>query len=260
MNDPIRLEWPSEAHARLVLARPERRNALGHDELKGLDRATEVLARREPRVVSIVAEGSTFGVGGDIKAFADALDRNDMERWLRDAGSHLKPAMARLRALDAAVVVGVQGAAAGGTLGLVWAADHVIAADDLRINLAYARLGGSPDAGTSWFLPRLVNPLRAFELFALTPTLDAQQALHHGLVNRVVPVVDLRSSVDAVVQQLLNVPPRSLANIKRLLRESQRNDLERQLFLEFEAFVDAVDAPEFRDRVRAFSSTGSTSR
>jgi 2-(1,2-epoxy-1,2-dihydrophenyl)acetyl-CoA isomerase len=125
---------------------------------------------------NIVGEGTSFGVGGDIQSFGDALDQGAMEAWLREAIGHFNTAIGGLRALDAAIVVGIQGPVAGGTLGLVWACDHVIAAD----TLTYARLGGSPDGGTSWFLPRLVNHLQAFELFTLTPTLDAQQACNWG--------------------------------------------------------------------------------
>jgi len=252
MNETVRLEWPDNGHARIVLARPDKRNALRHEELESLARVTEILAKREPRVVSIVGEGTSFGVGGDIHEFSAALDRGQMERWLRDAGTHLNAAISRLRGLDAAVIVGIQGPVAGGTLGLVWAANHVIAADNLQLNLAYARLGASPDAGTSWFLPRLLNPLRAFEMFALTPTLNAEQALNWGLVNRVVPTLDVSGAVDEVAQQLLKVPPQSLKNFKKLLSRSQEASLESQLYEEIEAFVLSVAQPEFSEKVTSF--------
>lgn len=252
MNETVRLEWPDDGYARIVLARPDKKNALRHEELRGLARVTEILAKRAPRVVSILGEGTSFGVGGDIYEFADALDRGQMERWLRDAGNHLNAAITRLRALDAAVIVGIQGPVAGGTLGLVWNADHVIAADNLQMNLAYARLGASPDAGTSWFLPRLVNPLRAFEMFALAPTLNAEQALNWGLVNRVVPTLDVAMVVNKVVQQLLTIPPQSLKNIKRLLHRSLNASLESQLYEEIEAFVLSVEQPEFAEKVTRF--------
>lgn len=248
----VRLEWPTPDHGRIVLARPERRNALGHHELKALDRATEVLAQRHPRVVSILGEGPSFGVGGDIDAFRLALEDGNMEGWLREAGQHLKPAIARLRALDAAVVVGLHGAVAGGSLGLAWTADHIVAADNVTISLAYASLGVSPDAGTSWFLPRLTGPLRAFELLTLRPTIDARQAHAWGLVNDVVPLAGLTEAVDRVVARLLAIPVQSLLNIKRLLRASPEASLEQQLFQEFEGFVEATAQPEFPQRVQAF--------
>ena len=252
MTQTIRLERPSADHARLVLARPERRNALRIEELQALAQAAASLLQDPPRVLSIVGEGTSFGVGGDIQSFGDALDEGAMEAWLREAIGHFNAAIEGLRALDAAIVVGIQGPVAGGTLGLVWSADHVIAADNLSLNLAYARLGGSPDGGTSWFLPRLVNPLRAFELFTLTPTLDAQQACSWGLVNRVVPASELPAAVDAVVARWLAVPPQSLRNFKRLLKASAGNPLQTHLLEEIEGFVQAGEQPEFVDKVRAF--------
>lgn len=252
MTETIRLERPSGEHARLVLARPERRNALRMQELKALAQATASLLQDPPRVLSIVGEGASFGVGGDIASFGEALAQGAMEAWLREAIGHFNAAIGGLRALDAAIVVGIQGSVAGGTLGLVWAGDHVIAADNLSLNLAYARLGGSPDGGSSWFLPRLVNPLRAFELFTLTPTLDAHQARSWGLVNQVVPATDLMAAVDTVVAKWLAVPPQSLRNFKRLLTASANHTLQRHLREEIEGFVQAGQQPEFAERVKAF--------
>ena len=139
-------------------------------------------------------------------------------------------------------------------MGLVWAADHVIAAEDLRINMAYARLGGSPDGATSWFLPRLVNPLRAFELFSLSRTLDAQLALEWGLVNKVVTTKDLSNSVGEISKKLSEVPLTTLKNFKRLIRNSMNNDLASHLNQELLGFKAASKQPEFIERVKLFLS------
>ena len=251
-TEAIRLESAAPGHTRLVLANPARRNALGIPELSALAEAVNALRAAPPKVLSIVAEGGSFGVGGDLQAFGQAVDQGRITTWLGEAVSHFNVAIEGLRALDSAIVVGVQGAAAGGTLGLVWAADHVIVAEDLKINLAYARIGGSPDGGTSWFLPRLVNPLRAFELFTLCPTLDAQRALQWGLANQVVPAAGLGAAVDGVAARWLDVPDVSLRNFKRLLRDSQAQALAPHLAQELRGFVEAGAQPAFATKVRAF--------
>jgi 2-(1,2-epoxy-1,2-dihydrophenyl)acetyl-CoA isomerase len=115
-----------------------------------------------------------------INAFSKAISQDHLENWLRTAIGHFNSAISQLRNLDAAIVVGVQGASAGGALGLIWCANHVILSEDASISMAYAKLGGSPDGGTSWLLPRLVNPLRAFEMFTLMSSLKAKQALDWG--------------------------------------------------------------------------------
>lgn len=252
MTETIQLLRPSDAHARIVLNRPARRNALGLEELHGLARVVEALAARPPRVVSIVAEGPAFSVGGDIRAFADALDADAMEPWLREGIGQFNIAIEGLHALDAAIVAGAQGAAAGGALGLLWAADHVIVAEDVAIVLAYSRLGGSPDGGTSWSLPRRVGPLRAFEMFSLSPRIDGARAVDWGLANRAVPATALRDEVDRVVDAWLGVPPQTLRGFKQLLREAPTRALGSHLTEEREAFVRAGRQPEFVERVRTF--------
>jgi len=251
-NDSVRLEYPDAQHARLVMARPGRRNALGIPELRDLAEIVGTLRAAPPKVLSIVADGPAFGVGGDIQAFGQALDRGEVATWLSEAVGHFNQAIEGLRALDTAIVVGVQGAAAGGTLGLVWAADHVIVAEDLQINLAYARIGGSPDGGTSWFLPRLVNPLRAFELFTLCPTLDAPRALQWGLANQVVAVAGLGAAVDDVAARWLRVPEVSLRNFKQLLRDAPTQSLGQHLAQELSSFVLAGESLDFEEKVKGF--------
>jgi len=251
-SEAIRLEHPSPEHAHLVLANSARRNALGIPELRALAQVTAELCSKPPKVLSIVAEGPSFGVGGDLRAFEQALANDSIESWLSEAISAFNQAITQLRSLDSVIVVGVQGAAAGGTLGLVWAADHVIVADNLQLNLAYARIGGSPDGGTSWFLPRLVNRLRAFELFTLTPTLDAEQAVRWGLANRSVPALLLSESVEQVARQWLEVPTVTLRNLKQLMRDSQTSSIASHLEQELRCFLSASKQPEFASRVRSF--------
>jgi 2-(1,2-epoxy-1,2-dihydrophenyl)acetyl-CoA isomerase len=236
------------------MAKPERRNALGLAELERLAEIALSLQRDPPKVLSILAEGLSFGVGGDIQEFGQQLEQGRMHEWLSQAISHFNIAIQGLRDLDSAIVVGVQGAAAGGTLGLIWVADHVIAADNLNLNLAYAKIGGSPDGGTSWFLPRLVNPLRAFEMFTLCPSLDASLAKHWGLVNHVVPLPELPDRVDQVVDQWLDVPNVSLVQFKRLLRQSLGSELSHHLQQEMLGFQLASTQAEFAQRVHGFLS------
>ena len=248
----VRVDWPDAHHACLRLSRPAHHNALGLDELAGLADAASHLTQDCPKVLSILADGPNFGVGGDIAAFAQAMSDLQIDAWLKTAIGHYNRAISQLRALDAAVVVGVQGAAAGGTLGLIWCADHVILAEGASISMAYAKLGGSPDGGTSWLLPRLVNPLRAFELFTLRSGMKAPQALAWWLTNQVVPETELEPAVHAVVTQWCDLPPQSLRNIKQLLRAAPAQDMHTHLMQELEGFVTASQQPEFAHRVRQF--------
>lgn len=251
----VLVNWPSHSHAQLILKRPQRHNALGLDELSGLSEAATFLQKKQPKVLSIIADSPNFSVGGDINEFSEAISKDNIETWLRTAIGYFNNAIKKLRNLDAAIVVGVQGASAGGALGLIWCADHVILSQDASISMAYAKLGGSPDGGTSWLLPRMVNPLRAFEMFTLTSSLKAEQALNWGLANQITTTIELNENVNEVANKWLGLPNQSLKNIKHLLRSSQYHDLETHLAQELEGFVSASKQPEFKLQVMKFSKS-----
>jgi 2-(1,2-epoxy-1,2-dihydrophenyl)acetyl-CoA isomerase len=249
--ETVKLEWPKPGYARITLARPSHHNALRNEELQAIDEATQRVADSDCRVLTIIAEGASFCVGGDVIAFGKALDNNPAA-FIREGGRFVISTISRLRTMDAAVVVGAQGIVAGGGTGFLLAGDMVIAADDLKINLAYIRIGATPDAGVSWFLPRLVGLPKAFELLAFAENVDAEQAIRIGLINRVVAAAGLRTTIEETVDRLLSISPTSLRTIKRLLRSSDSNTLETQLHCEFEAFASAGRSAEFKEGVRRF--------
>ena len=84
------------------------------------------------------------------------------------------------------VIAAVNGTAAGAGVGLVAMADLALCARGSKFNLAYTNAGLTPDAGTSFLLPRIIGAKRTMELLILNRTLLAQQALDWGLVNEVV--------------------------------------------------------------------------
>lgn len=241
----------ADALATIVFDDPASMNAMSAAGIAELNRITErIAAEPRVRVVLMRAEGPAFGAGGDVSSFrpgaADAPDR------LRAAGRELNPMVLRLRALPAIVVTAVHGAVAGGSVGLMCAADLVIAAADTRFNMAYARLGASPDVGNSWFLPRLVGTRKALEWLLLSDTFDADTALSFGLVNRVVPPEQLRAETDNLVARLLAGAHGSQTRIKRLIYQSETTPLAQQLDDEIENFAQSTTTADFAEGVAAF--------
>src|SRR5207302_6516795 len=116
-----------------------------------------------------------FSVGGDLHHFAGALERLPEELDTLIASYHVT--LARLAALPVPVVCAVRGGAAGGGLGLLWCADVVIAAADLRLASGFAQLALSGDGGSTWHLPRLVGMRRAMEFTLGGRVLSAEEAL-----------------------------------------------------------------------------------
>lgn len=238
--------------ATIVLADPENLNALGPAQIAEWNRVTaEVTAAAERvRVLLIRAEGPAFGVGGDLRAFNP--QQGDAAAALRAVGRDLNPAILRLRRLPAIVVTAVHGAVAGGGMGVMNAADIVLAAEGTKFNLAYARIGASPDAGNSWFLPRLVGQRRALEWLLFSENFDAAAALEYGLVNRVVPHAQLEEETKRVVERLLAGPHGSHVRMKRLVYQAETTPLAQQLEDEIEHFAQCAQGPDFAEGVAAF--------
>jgi 2-(1,2-epoxy-1,2-dihydrophenyl)acetyl-CoA isomerase len=116
-----------------------------------------------------------------------ATARGRLPNQLRRMVDSFHLAIERLTSIDAPVVAAVRGGAAGGGLGLLYAADIAVAADDARFAVGYGALGLTADGGNTWFLPRMVGMRRAQELFLLNRRLTAQEALEFGLVSQLAP-------------------------------------------------------------------------
>lgn len=197
---------------RLVLNRPDRRNALSHELVVGL--RTEVLkAGTDPgvRVVVLAGEGIAFCAGGDIAEFVSAAKGGTGRR---DAEA-LADLLAAIAGCPKPVVVRVHGAAFGGGFGLVCAADIAVAGSASRFSLSEARLGLVP-AVISPYVLRALGPRNALAQMLLAEPFDAAEALRLGLVQRVVEDEALDAAMGEIVDALLRNAPGALAAIKRL--------------------------------------------
>lgn len=209
-------------HLRMV--RAQARNAIDVEMALALADGARRLERADGlRAVLISADGPSFTVGGDLPHIAEQSHRLD-----EHLGEMLTPyhdALGRLAVLPAPVVCAVQGAVAGGGLGLVWCADLVLAAEDATFQAGFGQLGLSNDGGTSWWLPRLVGLRRAQEFLLTGRALDAEEALDWGMVTRVVPPDRLAEESHGLALSLARGPTVALANQRRLLREGALHSL-----------------------------------
>lgn len=237
--------------ATIIFDYPATMNAMGCNEVKELSRVTADIADDPSiRVVVIRAEGPVFGAGGDLTQFTPNCP--DTPEQLRAIGRDLNPSILRLRGMPAVVIAAVHGAVAGGSMGTMNAADLVIAAKGTRFNLAYARIGGSPDAGSTWFLPRMVGIRKTLEWMLLSESFDADTALAFGLVNQVVPPEQLRDVTDKMAARLLHGPRETFVRMKRLIYQSCFTPLAQQLDDEIEHFAAVVATPDFAEGIDAF--------
>ncbi len=237
--------------ARVTFNRPDRLNALddalGH-ELAG---AFERFAR-DPvlRVVTVTGAGRAFMAGGDVAAFKAAGER--APEAVRALIGVFHRIIRSIRTMDAIVIAGVHGAAAGGGLGLALACDFVVAAENALFVPAYTKLGTNPDGGTTASVTRLIGPRRALEWLMLGDAMDARAAERLGLVNGVVGNDQLAAEVETLAQRIASGPRQAYASLKRLIDQAPNTSFDAQLDAEREGFVKAAGTRDFREGVTAF--------
>lgn len=205
--------------ATIRLVRPDAGNALDLPTANALRDAVAELASAVDaiHVVVLRADGRLFCAGGDVRAMAAAPDR---PAFVAELAGVLHETLETLRALPVPVVAVVQGAAAGAGVGLLLAADVVLAADHATFVAAYPSVGLSPDCGVSALLPAVVGARRA-ALFLLTGVpVDAATALDWGLVSEVCPAETLDARAGEVVAGIAALPRRAVGEAARLLRRS----------------------------------------
>jgi 2-(1,2-epoxy-1,2-dihydrophenyl)acetyl-CoA isomerase len=235
----------------VTLNRPDKLNSFNeamHGELRlALDR---IEADGSVRAVLLTGAGRGFCAGQDLGDRNVAADRDiDLGATLE---AHYNPLIRRLRALDRPTVCAVNGVAAGAGANLALACDIVLAARSARFIQAFCKIGLVPDTGGTYFLPRLVGEARARGLALLGEPLSAEQAEAWGLVWKCVDDERLLAEARALAQQLAAGPTKGLGLIKRALRASLANDLERQLDLERDLQREAGRSADYREGVSAF--------
>jgi 2-(1,2-epoxy-1,2-dihydrophenyl)acetyl-CoA isomerase len=249
MSDPV-LVSSSGGVTEIRFNRPERLNVLDVELAEGFAAAVaRVMADPSVRVIVVSAEGRAFMAGGDLAHFHRASDKKVAAAQLID------PVHAALKTLAQApqIILGsLKGPVAGGGMSLALGLDLLVAADDATFNLAYARVAASPDCGGSWALPRLVGVRKALEIALLSETIDAAQALHLGLVNRVVPRATLEEETTKLALRLAAGPAVAHGNIKALIRGSFQRDHAAQLDAEARSFAECAATADFTEATDAF--------
>src|SRR5437899_11984857 len=107
-----------------------------------------------------------------------------------------------MRTMPQPVIAAINGAAAGAGMNIALAADIRSAAEEATFGQNFAKVGLFPDYGGTYFLPQLVGPAKAAELFYTGDMIDAKTALSLGLVNHVVPAAQLETAVKTLAQKI----------------------------------------------------------
>ena len=238
-----------EAIATITLNRPEVFNAFNDRLSYELQEALKQVSRdASVRVVVLTGSGKAFCAGQDLKEAA-AVENRSLADSVR---KRYNPLILAMRALPKPIICRLQGVAAGAGCSLALACDLVIASSQASLVEAFINIGLVLDSGSSFFLPRMVGTLKAFELSTLGSKVGAAEALALGLVNRVVAPEDLDAAVAGLAGQYAAAPTRAIGLIKKMLNRSFGSSLEEML--DYEAYCQEIagTTADFREGVQAF--------
>ena len=218
MSDALLLE-PIDGRgvARVTLNRPAIHNAFDEALIAELVDAFGQLARDPAvRVILIAAAGRSFCAGADIAWMRRAAAQDEAAN-LEDA-RRFGQMMQGIYECPRPVVARIQGAAYGGGVGIVAAADIAIASTRARFSVSEAKLGILP-AVIGPYLVNALGPRQARRLALTSSLISAEEALTLGLVQQVVEESALDAAVDRCLDELLQGGPEAQRHIKRLFHE-----------------------------------------
>lgn len=216
MSDGLKVQVRGDV-LELVLERPDVRNALDEALIAALTRALiEDAVAPELRFVVLRGAGPVFCAGADL-AYMQRIARASEAENLADA-TRLGALFTAISGCPRPVVVVVHGAAIGGGVGLVAAADLAIATEGTKFGFTEVRLGIVPGV-ISPFAIRRLGPTVARRLFLTGEIFSAEQALHHGLVDEVCAPAALDAVLAATLERLRVAGPAAQTATKRLVDE-----------------------------------------
>jgi 2-(1,2-epoxy-1,2-dihydrophenyl)acetyl-CoA isomerase len=236
----------------ITLNRPDRLNAfIGHMRRDLAEALEHAGSDRNVRVVVITGAGRAFCAGGDVAFMAELMKRRDAEEFARILGAGRRVILA-IRQMTKPVIASINGPASGAGFNLALACDLRIASTNATFSQSFAKVGLHPDWGGSYFLPRLVTPNKACEMFFLGESIDAAEAARLGLVNQVVAPEELETATMQLAERLRAAPPIALAAAKHAVYMSQAADLEEMLRYETEVQLRCFDSDDGHEGVQAF--------
>ncbi len=234
---------------RIVLNRPERRNAMTPQMQLELIAALEDAEQQDMRVVVLSGAGEAFCSGLDLTVLQSMHDKSPAEH--RNDAERIARLFRTLYELPLPTIAAVHGPAIAGGTGLAMVCDFTLATPAARFGFTEARIGFVP-ALVSAFLALQIGDKRSRDLLLSARLFTAGEAFTLGLVTQVVALDALQSRVDELVQSLLANSPQSLGATKRLLAAQNKSWLDTAITLAMDANAYARDTEDFREGIAAF--------
>lgn len=235
----------------VVMNRPEKRNAMNEDLIRGLAESLHAAAH-DPQVRCVVVrgEGTMFSSGMDFASLgALAVEPSR----LREFRSGVLAAWNLCEEMAKPTIAQIHGGCIGGAMELALACDLRVMASEAVIGLVETRVGLIPDVGGSSRLPSVVGVGRAKEMIMTSKLLDGVEAERIGLVNRVAPAAELDQATQQLVDELLQCAPVAIGLAKRVIDAAAKPALAANLEQEVTVQQICAESEDFAEGARAFA-------
>jgi 2-(1,2-epoxy-1,2-dihydrophenyl)acetyl-CoA isomerase len=241
-----------DSFAVLTLNAPEKLNAMSDEMISEcLCAIDKIKENKEYRALVITGAGSSFSSGADLQTAATNIGKEglNLKQKLEDGFNKL---ILKIKNLNIPVIAAINGPCAGAGMGVALSTDIVIAAEDAYFLQAFVHIGLVPDAGCTWFLPRLVGEAKAKAMMMLGEKISATEAEKMGLVYKVVSTDNLLDDALELAKKMSKGPTTTFNLIKQISNVAMDNNLEEQLNLEATTQNIASKTGDFAEGIQAF--------
>jgi len=243
--------------ARVTFNRPAYLNAMDFEMgSRWRDIAREVTGDPSVGAVILDAAGPAFCAGGDVITMATS---GATGTDVTGAAHVIHEGIRTFVLSDKPIVAAVQGAVAGGGLGLMLTADYIVAADSAKFVSKYANIGLTPDLGVSTLLPAAIGQRRALALLLQDRTLTAAEALDWGLVTEMLPAAEVPARADEIADFWLAHATAAFGQARRLVRVGADRTFAENLDDEAASIGARFETGESKARVAAFAAASAKS-
>ena len=219
--------------ATITLNRPERRNALNLQMIQEIGSALDdVQADDSLRVLIITGAGRGFCSGADIDPASmggGAPGQMNIETMRRSPMiQSMHKLILGLYKVKIPTIAMVNGACVGAGFEIALLCDMRVGSEYSKFMCGFVKLGLYPFSGT-WLYPRVMGLAKAYELLYTGDTLDPQEALRIGVLNKVVPADRLEEETMMLASKIAKGPPIVIRFMKSQIRQAITMDLETTL-------------------------------
>jgi 2-(1,2-epoxy-1,2-dihydrophenyl)acetyl-CoA isomerase len=241
--------YESKGKAAFVsLNRPEVYNALNAKLLEEL-RLAVTSASKDPNIRVIILSGGSckaFSSGADLKS---GLAAEPLGKVLERTYNPLITAMINT---PKPIICKLNGLAAGAGMSLALACDMILAHEDAYLTELFVGIGLMPDAGSMYFLPRLIGTQKTFELCATGRKVFMPEAKTLGLILDHFDDENLEKAIDDYINIFSEAATKSIGQMKKTLHMSVNSSFSEVLALEAEGQTICGFSSDFMEGVHSF--------